>query len=60
MTYAAEKKPPEHGDEPRSEDLALDDTHAEDKAKGVKTSPPAESRCRVAFTFTKTVDKASP
>ena len=33
-----EKKPPEHGDEPRSEDLELDDNHAKDVAGGDKAA----------------------
>ena len=53
-----EKKPPEHGDEPRSEDLELDDNHAKDVAGGDKA---ASGHVEIHdLTFTKTVDKSSP
>ena len=48
-----EMKPPEHGDEPRSEDLELDDNQAKEVAGGDKAgSGHAEIH---DFTITKTV-----
>lgn len=53
-----EKKPPEHGDEPRSEDLELDDNHAKDVAGGDKA---ASGHVQLHdLSVTKYVDKASP
>ena len=53
-----EKKPPEHGAEPRSEDLELDDSHAKDVAGGDKA---ISGRVEIHdLTITKYVDKSSP
>ena len=53
-----EKKPPEHGDEPRSEDLELDYSHPKDVAGGDKA---ASGRVEIhEFTIMKMVDKSSP
>ncbi len=53
-----EKKPPERGGEPGSEDLELDENHAKEVAGGDKAG---SGHVEIHdFTFTKTVDKSSP
>jgi hypothetical protein len=56
--HMTEKKSPEHGDEPRSEDLELDENHAKDVAGGDKA---ASGHVEIHdISITKTVDKSSP